>query len=148
MNLELVGLSTALGVALLASITDIRERRIPNTLVVAGLIAAGALAVVGGRWVDALTGGGLGMALLALPRLVAPEAVGFGDIKLVGIAGLAAGLPGVIAVVGIAVVAAVVAFAVRAACRRMPPEGGLPFAPYLAMGVVGYLAIAILVSGN
>ena len=147
MNPGLIGLFVTLGVALLASITDIREQRIPNTLIIAGLIATTALAVVGGRWVEALAGSGLGMALLALPRLVAPENVGFGDIKLVGVAGMAVGVSGVIVVVGLAVTAAVVTLAVRAARRRMLREGGLPFAPCLALGIAGYLAAELIASG-
>lgn len=59
-----------------ASMNHICERRILNSrLVVAGLIATSALAAFGGRWVDVLAGSGLGMALLALPREIARDAV-------------------------------------------------------------------------
>ena len=39
------GLLVALGVTLAASVTDIRERRIPNKLILVGLVIAAAIAV-------------------------------------------------------------------------------------------------------
>ena len=136
----LLGLLIALGVTLAASVSDVRERRIPNVLVGAGLIATAPLAVVGGRWIDAVAGAGLGLALLSLPRLFARDAVGFGDIKLAGIVGLALGISGVMTAVGLAVVAASVAMLVHAGNRRATRGQRLPFAPCLAFGVAGYLA--------
>ncbi|MCY3783045.1 MAG: A24 family peptidase [Chloroflexi bacterium] len=146
MNPGLIGLSVALGVALLASITDIRERRIPNTLIVTGLVATSALAVVGGWWVDALAGSGLGMVLLALPRLVARDAVGLGDIKLAGVLGIGTGMVVIVVAIGIAVVAAMPVFLwcrPKAGCHRV-----LPFAPFLATGVAGHMAMRLAVGGG
>ena len=100
MNSGLLGLSAALGVALIASVTDIRERRIPNVLILVGLVVVAAMVAVGGRWLDALIGSGLGMVLLVLPRLIARDAVGLGDIKLVGVLGLGAGMAGILVVIG------------------------------------------------
>ncbi|MCY3748479.1 MAG: A24 family peptidase [Chloroflexi bacterium] len=139
----LLGLLVALGVTLAASVTDVRERRIPNVLVGAGLIASAPLAVVGGRWIDAVAGAGLGLALLALPRLIAHDAVGFGDIKLAGIVGLALGIVGVMMAVGLAVVAASIALLVHAGNRRETRGPRLPFAPCLAFGVAGYVAVTL-----
>ena len=141
-----MGLSAALGVALLASVTDIRERRIPNALVLAGLVIAAALAAMSGRWSDALIGSGLGIAVLALPRLIARDAVGLGDIKLVGVLGLGAGISGIVVVVGLAVAAAtpVVLWARRKGSHFRP----LPFAPFLAMGVVGCMAVRFAAGGG
>ena len=73
------GLLVALGVTLAASVTDIRERRIPNELILIGLVIAAAVAATSGRWLEALAGGVLGVAILTLPRLVARDAVGLGD---------------------------------------------------------------------
>ena len=141
-----MGLSAALGIAVIASVTDIRERRIPNALVLAGLVIAAALAAMSGRWSDALFGSGVGMAILALPRLVAREAVGLGDIKLVGVLGVSAGISGIVVVVGLAVAAAtpVVLWASRKGGHFRP----LPFAPFLAMGVVGCMAVRFAAGGG
>ena len=136
----------ALGVALVASVTDIRERRIPNALVFVGLVIAAAIAATSGRWLDALLGSGLGMTVLALPRLIARDAVGLGDIKLVGVLGLGAGISGIVVVVGLAVAAAtpVVLWARRKGSHFRP----LPFAPFLAMGVVGCMAVRLAAGGG
>ena len=138
-----MGLSAALGVALIASVIDIRERRIPNALVLAGLVIAAALAAMSGRWSDALLGSALGMALLALPRLVARDAVGLGDIKLVGVVGMSAGLASTLVILGLAVATAtpVVLWAgrERRCCRQ------LPFAPFLALGVAGCVVVRLAV---
>ena len=146
MNLELVGLSTALGVALLASISDIRERRIPNALVLGGLLVAVAVVAMSGQWSDALLGSGLGMALLAFPRLVARDAVGFGDIKLMGVLGLGTGISGIVVVVGLAVGAATPVFVWggrKGRCIRV-----LPFAPFLATGVAGCMVARLAAGGG
>lgn len=146
MSLELVGLSTALGVALLASITDIRERRIPNVLVLIGLLVAVSIAAIGGQWSDALLGSGIGMALLAFPRLMARDAVGFGDIKLVGVLGLGAGVSGIVVVVGLAVAAATPVFVWG--WRSGGQFRVLPFAPFLATGVAGCMAVHLVAGGG
>ena len=140
-----LGLLAALAVALAAAVPDIRERRIPNALVLAGLLAVTALAVAGGRWPDALAGGALAATLLALPRLVAPAAVGSGDIKLAGVVGIGVGVTGVIVVVGLAVAAAGIMLAVRAARWSLARGRPLPFAPYLALGVAGHAAVVLSV---
>ena len=146
MNLGLVGLSTALGVALLAAISDIRERRIPNALILIGLVVAVSIVAISGQWSDALLGSGIGMALLAFPRLMARDAVGFGDLKLVGVLGLGAGVSGIVVVVGLAVVAAIPVFVLGG--RKARHFKVLPFAPFLATGVAGCMAVRLVAGGG
>ena len=144
----LPGLLVALGVTLAASVTDVRERRIPNALIVAGLIVTAALAMLCDRWLDAVAGGALGIGTLALPRLCARDAVGSGDIKLAGVVGIGVGVHGVFAVLGLAVAAALVVLGAQAACRRATGERQLPFAPYVALGVVGLTAVTLAAGGG
>ena len=75
----------------------------------------------------------MGTAPPALPHLIDCEAVGFGNIKLVGIEDLALEVSGVIAEVGHSVAAAGGALGGWAARRRTPRQWQLPFAPYLAL---------------
>lgn len=140
-----LGVLVALVATVAAAVPDIRERRIPNAIVVVGLIAAAVLAVGGGRWTDALAGGALGVMLVSLPRLAGPAAVGAGDIKLAGVVGLAVGVPGVVVTVGIAVAVVTPVVAVRAVRRAETRDRTLPFALYLAFGVTGYAAVALAV---
>lgn len=67
---------------------DIRQRRIPNLLIIIGLAAASlAAAITGGLpgILDALTG--IAVGLLALLPFFALRLVGAGDVKLVGVVG-------------------------------------------------------------
>jgi len=139
----LLGLLAALAVTLAASVTDVRERRISNGLIVVGLMAAAALAATSGRWPDALAGSGLGMGTLALPRFIARDSVGFGDIKLVGVVGMSAGVSGVLAVVGLAIAVAAVALPLPRLRCRLTSAPVIALAPCLALGTAGYAAVPL-----
>ena len=75
------------------SVYDIRERRLPNWLTIPGAAVVLAMATVAGRGVPALLGA-IGLACLYLVvHLIAPAAMGAGDVKLaVGLGGLTAAL--------------------------------------------------------
>ena len=135
------GLLVALGVTLAASVTDIRERRIPNELILIGLVTAVAVAATSGRWLEALAGGVLGVAILTLPRLVARDAVGLGDVKLAGVVGMGVGVTGVVVVVALAVVAAMTTFVLLRLGSRSTRRRYLPFAPFLLAGTTGIAAL-------
>ncbi len=91
-----------------AIFTDIRARRIPNPLILAGALVSvfviffvsglGIEGVAQGRWDQGLVGAVLGGALAFTVFLFAYsfEAVGGGDVKLAGVLGLLAGWPGVL----------------------------------------------------
>ena len=71
------------------SVYDIRERRLPNWLTIPGAAVVLAMATAAGRGVPALLGA-IGLAGLYLAvHLIAPAAMGAGDVKLaVGLGGL------------------------------------------------------------
>ena len=68
---------------------DIRERRLPNWLTMAGTVAILAVAAASGRGVPALLGA-IGLAgLYLVVHLISPAAMGAGDVKLAaGVGGL------------------------------------------------------------
>ena len=82
MSPDLPGLLVALAITLVASVYDLRERRIPNWLILCGLAAAGVLTAVTGNWPDRVAGGLLAVVALLLPRIVMRGSVGAGDVKL------------------------------------------------------------------
>jgi leader peptidase (prepilin peptidase)/N-methyltransferase len=77
---------------------DVRERRIPNRVVVAGLAAAVVITVAvaagGDRAVAGSVLGGAALAggLLLTLHLLRPAALGFGDVKLAGVLGALVGV--------------------------------------------------------
>jgi leader peptidase (prepilin peptidase)/N-methyltransferase len=134
-------LQLALGLALttvLAAITltDLDQRIIPNSIVLAGALAGLAIAAVGDpsslpeRLIAAAAGGGV----LFLIALAYPQGLGMGDAKLVGAMGIFLGsslAPAVL--IGFAAGALVggVMIARHGAAAR---KTAIPFGPFLALG--------------
>ena len=73
---------------------DLRERRLPNRLTVAGAAVIGLYATATGRGVLALLGGLMLAAVYLAVHLVMPAAFGAGDVKLAVGTGAAAALGG------------------------------------------------------
>jgi leader peptidase (prepilin peptidase) / N-methyltransferase len=123
-----------------AAVIDLRERRIPNRIV---LPAAGACAVLAGPAILRHSLAALALvAVLLLLALVQPAALGMGDIKAALLIALALGAAAVPAlVIGLGLAAAV-----GAACvlrrGRSAFATALPLAPFLAAGAAVALAFA------
>jgi leader peptidase (prepilin peptidase)/N-methyltransferase len=132
--------------AVIVTIVDLREKRIPNVVLVIGATAVLALAlieaVVTGSW-GQLTGALLGSAVLFavyfLLALLAPKGIGMGDVKLAALAGFVLGGAGwanwILGVGAGAVLGAVAAIMVLIVQRR-GPSGTLPYAPTMVLGAL------------
>jgi leader peptidase (prepilin peptidase)/N-methyltransferase len=133
----------ALGCVLLVvlSVIDLEERRVPNRLILPGLVAALVARTAlepSPRWVigAALTGGVL-FVLAALH----PAGLGMGDVKLGAFLGAWLAWNGVLALVIGSFAAFVPALAIIVARGRAARKVAIPFAPFLAIGgVVAVLA--------
>ncbi|WP_052460392.1 prepilin peptidase [Microbacterium gorillae] len=134
--------------AVLAVLTeiDLAEHRLPNALVLptlAGFLlvaAAGAVLVRDGAGlVRALVGGLVAFGVFAVTALLAPDAVGGGDIKLVALTGAVTAWlgwePYVLALASTFLTAGGGA-ALLLAARRASRSTRLAFGPFLALGVV------------
>jgi leader peptidase (prepilin peptidase) / N-methyltransferase len=123
------------------SVVDVRERIVPNRIV---LPAAGALLAVRTAthpspvWLVA----GLGAAaFLLVAAIVNPAGMGMGDVKLALLLGFAVGRTVPVALVVALVAALVPGVAILARHGRGARTVGIPFAPFLALGgVVALLA--------
>ncbi|OBK78197.1 prepilin peptidase [Mycobacterium sp. 1274761.0] len=72
------------------SVYDLRQRRLPNWLTVPGGVVVLAVAAAAGRGVPALAGAVALAGLYLVVHLLAPSAMGAGDVKLAaGVGGLA-----------------------------------------------------------
>lgn len=121
-----------------ASVTDVRERRIPNALVAACALATPVWVAAGVlSWRDALVGGALLGGLFFVPALFGKA--GMGDAKLAAALGLGVGTRAAgPLLVGTAVAMLIAVGGARLSARRMPClwcATTWPVAPFLVVGV-------------
>ena len=123
--------------AIALSGVDLRERRLPSALTIPGAVVIPVGAAVAGRGLPALLGG-LGLAALyLLVHLVAPAAMGAGDVKLaLGLGALTAAFG--IGVWALAALGAPVLTTVAGLVRRR--GGAIPHGP--AMCLASLVAVA------
>ncbi len=143
MGAGLAGISVLAWLAVL-SLYDIRERRLPNWLTVPGALVIIAVAAAAGRGFPAVVGAGALMGLYLVVHLVAPAAMGAGDVKL------AAGVGGLTGAFGVDVwaVAAMAAplltavIALVSLARRA--ETTVPHGPSMCLATMAAAMLAIL----
>ncbi|MGB0120830.1 MAG: A24 family peptidase [Solirubrobacterales bacterium] len=123
---------------LVVSVTDLKQRVIPNRVLL--LAAAAAVAISAIQDPGNLAGDVLAAAVVSAPLVVAslvkPEGVGMGDAKLVAVIGLFMGwqaLPALLIGLALAGMTGVLI----ALGKRLPPsQTALPLAPFLAAGAL------------
>ena len=76
------GLGAAVAWLVALTVYDVRQRRLPNALTLPGAVAVLVVATLAGRGTWALLGGVALAALYLLVHLIAPPAMGAGDVKL------------------------------------------------------------------
>lgn len=128
------------------TVTDIRERRIPDVFSLGALAAVLVLTLTGGRsllWSFALpasAGAGVFLAVRAAVR----GNLGLGDVKYSALIAAALGIEGWLVAV-FAASAAGLAFALTARLRgRFDPHARIPFAPFLTFGAAAAVLIEAL----
>jgi leader peptidase (prepilin peptidase)/N-methyltransferase len=130
-------------VLVIVTLTDLERGVIPNVVLIAGAVAAVAIAAVddpssfGERALAAVGAGGF----LFVAALAYPGGMGMGDVKLAALIGLYLG-DAVIAALVVAVLAgALVGIAVMASQGSGARKRAIPFGPFLALGgLIGLLA--------
>lgn len=127
-------------------VIDIEHELILNKVVYPALIVALLLSLVPQPWLtrwvittgiaNAAFGGAVGFAIFLLIAVVSRGGMGWGDVKLVALIGLATGFPLVLfAIVLAAIIGTIVAVALMIARRRRFRET-LPFGPFLAVATM------------
>ena len=118
---------------------DLRESIIPDMIVFPGMALALGLALLGGRVIPALVGGGVGFGLfltiyLLARYLLGQEGIGLGDVKLAGLLGLINGWPLVMLAILLAFVSGGLVASVFLALRRKGRKDPVPLGPFLVAG--------------
>ncbi|MGB5924819.1 MAG: prepilin peptidase [Dehalococcoidia bacterium] len=153
------GLSAELGVMafygclfIIIFVIDLEHGLILNKVVYPGMVVALLLALypwpwltqsIGMRVAYAALGGAIGFAIFLLIALVSRGGMGWGDVKLAALIGLATGFPMVfVAIIMAAILGGIVAVALLIARKRGRREM-IPFGPFLAVA-----AMVTLLWGN
>jgi prepilin signal peptidase PulO-like enzyme (type II secretory pathway) len=125
---------------------DLEHGLILNKVVYPAMIVALLLALVPQPWLtrwivangvaNAALGGGIGFAIFFLLAIVSRGGMGWGDVKLAALIGLATGFPLVLfSIILAAVIGSIVAISLMIARRRKFRET-LPFGPFLAVATM------------
>jgi leader peptidase (prepilin peptidase) / N-methyltransferase len=140
--------------ALVLGVIDLRQKLLPNRLLLPGTAVTAALltlaAALDDAWPDllrALLGGGVSFAVLLVMALLVPTGLGMGDVKLAALLGLVLGWLGWEAVLlgfFLGFVLQAVLGLVLLATRRAGRSTELPFGPALLTGTL----LAVLLSGD
>jgi leader peptidase (prepilin peptidase) / N-methyltransferase len=119
---------------------DVRQRRLPNALTVPGAAVILLAATVAGRGVAALAGAVALAALYVLVHLLAPEAMGAGDVKL------AIGLGGLAGCFGVEVwfLAAPLLTALLGLAGRLRGAATVPHGPSMCLATAAAAGVALL----
>jgi leader peptidase (prepilin peptidase)/N-methyltransferase len=132
-----------LGAALGAvALIDAREHRIPNAIVLPAACACAALLVAESAPFPPLVPALVLVAALAVVSLVAPAALGMGDVKLALLLAVGIGDDAVTALVAGFALAAAYALVLLARHGRAAARTALPLAPFLATGALCALVAA------
>jgi len=129
-----------MAVLLPVTYTDIKDRRIPNVIVLAGLTAG----LVLRTWQHSLGAGLEGALFLGGPFLLVwllrPGNLGAGDVKLMALAGLFLGLPlGRLALIGTGLAVLIYVIAQSVVRRRITLGHRVPVVPFLLAGTLAAL---------
>lgn len=132
-----------LGVAYLAvlallAVGDVRTRRAPNRVVYPALAVAVAASLLLGQAgaIEALLGAGAAFLVMLVVALLGRGAMGYGDVKVGTLCGLAVGLHGVVPLLVITALSSAAVAGVLLALRIRKRTDSLPFVPFLGGATV------------
>lgn len=128
-------------VLLLVSYTDIRERRIPNKVIIPAIGLAALAMFFVADWQTAVSGALFGGGFMMIPVLTLGKRGGMGDVKLAFFMGLILGFPTIIFALVIAHLSASLLW-IGVWLKRLDRKSTIPFAPFLAIGTFIFMAPA------
>lgn len=132
---------------MLIAVIDIRYRLVLNVVVYPAIVAAllVQLVLLQASAQAVLLGAGFAFFIFAGTAMIRPGDLGWGDVKLAVLVGVACGFPGVMIALLIGAGAGGLVAAVRLARRRRSGAAGrvtMPYAPFLCLGAAAVLIVA------
>lgn len=147
-----LGMAWAAGAAVVLGAVDLASHRLPDRVTFPAYAVCGAALVVDaavlGSWpslLRAILAAGAAFAVSAGVAAIAPEGLGYGDVKLLGLLGLVLGWAGwgvLLAGVLLGLLTGALVSVALMAARRAGWRTALPFGPPLLVGAVLALALA------
>jgi leader peptidase (prepilin peptidase) / N-methyltransferase len=145
---------------LVIALIDIRERLILNRLVVPALPLALLLATFfpmglalekasvapTNNLLFSLLGGAVAFFILLLPAIIKPGGMGFGDVKLAGLVGLATGFPGCLIAIGLAIIGGGLLAIFLLVSRRRGRRDAIAFGPFICAGMLAALVWGVQIT--
>lgn len=121
-----------------ASIIDVREHRIPDRLVLAGVIIGLIFTLLdpGREFLDSVLGGMAARLMLLLIYYITKGSIGLGDVKLFGCVGIYLGFESTVSAMLIAAVLSGSFSLVLICINRDNKKRELPFAPFILAGAL------------
>jgi len=129
----------------IACVTDIKEKRVPNRLVLT-MLAAWVIVLVPYLFfqtdralstiLSGLIGFGLSGVLFLLVYLISRHGLGGGDVKLMAVSGLYLGFGGVLPTMLIGSVLSAITALILIISKKMDAKGTLPLVPFLYVGML------------
>jgi leader peptidase (prepilin peptidase)/N-methyltransferase len=146
-----VALAWAAGAGLVLAAVDLAVHRLPDRVLLPAVAACATALLVDaaatGSWAALTRGllaGGVALGLSAAARVAAPEGLGFGDVKLLGLIGLLLGWAGwgvLLAGVFLGLLTGAAVSLLLVATRRAGWRSAVPFGPPLLVGAALALAL-------
>jgi leader peptidase (prepilin peptidase)/N-methyltransferase len=146
-----VALAWAAGAGLVLAAVDLAVHRLPDRVLLPAVAACATALLVDaaatGSWAALTRGllaGGVVLGLSAAARVAAPEGLGFGDVKLLGLIGLLLGWAGwgvLLAGVFLGLLTGAAVSLLLVATRRAGWRSAVPFGPPLLVGAALALAL-------
>jgi len=98
-------------------------------------------------FLSALLGGGVSFIILLTPALIWSGGMGWGDIKLAGLIGLATGFPGSLVALGVAIIGGGLLAITLILLRRKNRRDVISFGPFLCAGALAALVWGKAIAG-
>ncbi|MFJ8527298.1 prepilin peptidase [Bacillus sp. NPDC094106] len=141
MDKELIVVWTLVSLLIIITVTDLLYMIIPNVILFcfACLFIVERIFIPLVSWTDGLVGGGIILLVLYLVRLIYPNGLGGGDVKLLSLLGFIIGTKGILMTLCLASCLSLCFFGICMLLKRMNAREPLPFGPFIALGTICYL---------
>lgn len=132
-----------------AALTDYKRGRIPNTLIVTGLVSRAAIYIaelfVAEEYfkdiiINDIAGFAIGFVMLFVIAVITKGGIGFGDVKLFGVIGLMVGSGGVFALLFLSLLFSSIVSVILILIRKKTLKSSVPMAPFIYVG----FAVAVI----